>query len=163
MALYYEKLSEDVNEEDKSYLRLGQKFTGPICSEYGYKYGRKIHDRGEYTIVRNPDQPYLTATLDRETEGSKEYPAPALGIGPLEAKALAWTREEVWRMEPPMQYLVQLQGQMGCTGALWGSLAALIGGIVIAKPIDILRSDALLQEAYERVGVLVASRTDPAY
>lgn len=151
LALYYEKLSEDTTEEDKSYLRLGQSFTGPICREYGYRFGRPIFDRGEHTIIRCPDQPHLTATLDRETEGSKEFPAPALGRAPLEAKALAWTKEEVWLSEPPMQYLVQLQGQMACTGAVWGSLAALIGGIVIAKPIDVLRSDALIQEMYERV------------
>lgn len=164
LALYYEKTSEATTEEDASYLRLGNKFTTPICEEYGFKTGRPIHDRGPYTIVRNPDQPRLTATLDRETEGSKEYPAPALGIGPLEAKSLAWMKETEWLEEPPMKFLLQLQGQMGCTRATWGSLAALIGGIIIAKPIDVLRSDALLDEAYDAVEVFwwhVTNRVPP--
>lgn len=50
--------------------------------------------------------------------------------GILECKNVDWIQwKQKWTGdEPPMDYLLQLQHQLACTGCAWGAIAALVGG-----------------------------------
>lgn len=149
LSVYADKVAGKLDESDESWLAFGRDVEAAIAKGYSYRTGRPVRDLGADTIQRHPDLHFLGATLDRVTEGSDTYPAPASGPGPLELKAVGFHRESEWREEPPLQYVVQVQIQMACTGAPWGSLGALFGGIRIAEPADMMRDDRFLKVAYE--------------
>ena len=84
------------------------------------------------------------ATAARRTLG----PAPK-GTG-SECKAVAGFKAREWREEPPLHYQIQLQAQLACTGAQWGSLVALIGGVALAWR-DLLRNDDFIEAALPKL------------
>jgi predicted phage-related endonuclease len=75
-----------------------------------------------HAIEVSIDQPFLHATLDGIV---------TLDDGiccPLEVKNVSQFMLDEWVNEPPLMYQVQVQHQLGVTGAPFGYLAALVGG-----------------------------------
>lgn len=159
LAVYLDKIGLDTRGEDeraRRWLRFGRDVEGAIANWYSDETGRLAVDLGAHEIQIHPDLPWLGATLDRQTGGSPEHPDPFrrqdLGdlTAPLEIKAAASTNAREWADEPPLHYQVQLQAQMACTRAQWGSLCALIGGVTLAWR-DLLRDDAFLAAALPKL------------
>jgi putative phage-type endonuclease len=146
LAVYAAKVSDVVEPEERRWMAFGRRVEGAIADWYADETGRPALDLGAHEIQVHPDIPWLGATLDRRTAGSEAHPAPADGQGPLEAKAVAGFKAREWVEDPPLPYIVQVQVQMACTGAQWGSLAALVGGIALAWK-DLVRDEAFLAAA----------------
>ena len=128
-AVYLDKLNPHISEEESDWMAWGRDVEGAIAKAFARKTGRPIRDLGAMTILRHASAP-LSATLDRETEGSESHPSPAPGPGPLECKAVSSLKKDEWVADPPLQFVIQLQAQMAVTGAAWGSLCALLGGLI---------------------------------
>ena len=157
LAVYLDKIGLDTRSEDEAarrWLRFGRDVEGAIANWYADETGRPARDLGATEIQTHADLPWLGATLDRQTNGVESCPAPMVphmaGDGPLELKAAAGMKAREWRDEPPLHYQIQLQAQMACTGAQWGSLCALIGGVAITWR-DLLRDDAFLGVALPKL------------
>jgi putative phage-type endonuclease len=149
LDVYADKVAGRLDDSEESWLAFGRDVEGAIAKGYAYKSERPVRDLGAHTIQHHPDLHFLGATLDRETEGSTKFPAPMEGAGPLELKAVGFHKQHEWAEEPPLAFVIQVQVQMACTRAAWGSLGALFGGIQIAEPLDFLRNDEFLKVAYE--------------
>lgn len=153
MAVYAEKVSGGVSEEERRWMVFGRRVEGAIADWYADETGRRVADLGAHEIQIHPHIPWFGATLDRETTTSEAAPAPAVpgrAFGPLEAKAVAGFKALEWREDPPLHYVVQVQAQMAVTEASWGSLAALIGGVALAWK-DLLRNDDFLAAAMPKL------------
>lgn len=151
-SVWAEKVGEaEPDEATADYILFGRDVEGAISDGYARKYGRPVRDLGAYVIQRHPDIPWLGATLDRMTAGSETHPAPAAGEGPAEFKAVGFSKVREWSEEPPLKFQVQAQIQMACTGKEWASLCALFGGVKLGEPVDVLRHDTFLRNAYPRL------------
>ncbi len=164
LAVYASKISDVVEPEERRWMAFGRRVEGAIADWYADETGRPARDLGAYEIQVHPDLPWLGATLDRQTAGSDAHPAPVPLIhpAPLEAKAVAGFKAAEWRDDPPLHFVVQLQLQMACTAAQWGSLVALIGGISLEWK-DVLRDDGFLAAALPQLEAfwLRVKRRDP--
>jgi putative phage-type endonuclease len=153
LAVYCEKLGAP-SAEETAWMKWGRRVEGAVADWYADDTGRTIFDQGAYAIQRHPDVPWIGATLDRwqSARSSDKTPSPIADVqtGPLEAKAVAGFKAKEWREDPPLHYVVQLQAQMACTGAQWGTLAALVGGLELVWK-DILRSEDFLVAAYPKL------------
>jgi putative phage-type endonuclease len=110
-------------------MRRGHFMEPFIAREYELDTGRPVRDLGDYEIVKHPDVPFLGATLDRITDSSRDCPAPRDGEGPLELKTVnTFGSKSDWAQNSPVSYQVQLQTQISCLGAKWGSLCGLTSG-----------------------------------
>jgi len=152
LAVYASKVSDTADVEETRWMKWGRRVEGAIADGYADETGRPVVDCGAHEIRRHPYAPFLGATLDRLTGGSLAHPEPIEGMlrVPLEAKAVAGFKAKEWAEDPPLHYQVQLQAQLACTGAQWGSLVALIGGISLAWR-DLLRNDAFLAAALPKL------------
>lgn len=147
LEVYLEKTTDVDLVEETRWMRYGRKVEGAIADWYEFDTGRVTEDLGAHTIQQHPDLPWLGATLDRQTGGSQAHPAPGEGIrGPLEAKAVAGFKANDWHEDPPLHFVIQLQIQIACTKAEWGTLAALIGGVSLVWK-DQRRDDDFLAAA----------------
>jgi putative phage-type endonuclease len=164
LSVYAEKV-EGLSVEETKMMRWGRRVEGAISEGYEEETGRKVVDRGPYTIDVHPDIPWLGATLDRDVvEVSEKEPLPvgAAGPGAAEFKAVAGFKAKDWREQPPDHFLIQLQIQLACTGRQWGSLCALLGGLTLAWR-DILRHERFLAAALPKLEEfhLRVKRRDP--
>lgn len=172
LAVYASKVGQ-IEQEQTAWMKWGRRVEGAIADWYAEETGRPVVDLGAHEIQRHPDVTWLGCTLDRVTAGSAAHPDPAgnysshvngLGprTGPLDAKAVAGFKAAEWREDPPLHYVVQVQVQMACTGAQWGGLVALIGGIALAWR-DVQRDDAFLAAALPKLEEfwLRVQRRDP--
>lgn len=158
LAIYAQKVSDKADPADRAWMKFGRRVEGAIADWYADETGREAADLGGCEIQRHPDLPFLGATLDRLTAGNEAHPDPlgkpcsrtTANAAPLEAKAVAGFKAHEWRDDPPLPAVVQVQIQMACTGAQWGSLAALLGGVSFVWR-DLLRDDAFLAAAYPRL------------
>jgi putative phage-type endonuclease len=161
LSVYAEKIG--VLEVEETFLMAwGKRVEDAIAWGYSEETDRNVYNPGAFEIARHPDLPILGATLDRETEGSEQTPAPATGRGALEIKAVNAFAAAEWKDEPPLHNQIQLQIQMGCKGLTWGSLAALIGGLKISWQ-DIARNQAFLDFALPEIEAfwLCVKRREP--
>lgn len=124
LAVYAEKVGASEGEEEARWMRRGRRLESVIADEYAEETGRMVRDLGAYTLARHGTLPFFFATQDREVVAPDQA-----GPGPLEAKAVWAGKVDLWDQEPPVEFQVQLQAQMACTGAEWGSMVALIGGL----------------------------------
>ena len=145
LAVYLSKVGED-DFAEKRWMRFGRLVEGAIAEGYREDTGRPVRDLGAHELQVHPDVGFLAATLDRQTQGNDLHPAPAEGPAPLECKAVAGMKARDWDEEPPLHFQIQVQAQMACTGAQWGSLCALFGGVAI-RWLDLVRHDAFLARA----------------
>lgn len=153
LAVYASKIG-GIDAEETRWMKWGRLVEGAIAEGYTDETGRPTVDLGAYEMQRHPDLKILTATLDRVTSGSAANPAPIASengtMVPLEAKAVAGFKAREWIEDPPLHFQVQLNAQLACTGAQWGSLVALVGGITLAWK-DVLRDDAFLAAALPKL------------
>lgn len=107
-----------VSTTDDDYLRrMGRRFEPVIAAEYSDLTERPLRDPGRYAIRRMPGHPLVGATIDRDVD----TPRP----GVLECKLTHVYMLDDWHDGPPLRVELQLQQQMGVTGAAWGSVAVL--------------------------------------
>lgn len=158
LAVYADKIAARPSEEEEIYMTFGRDVEVAIARGYSRKTHRVILPRNAYEIVRHPALPILGATLDFECDPSKEYPAPitaagvpAEGAGILETKAVGFHKRDEWVEDTPLNFVVQVQMQMACRGRTWGSLGALMGGIAIADPVDMLPNPEFVEVALKAV------------
>lgn len=137
------------SNEDKDVFFIGHVLEDPIGRIYERMTGRDVGNVGATEIQRHPDIPWLGVTLDRITWGSESNPAPGdiWTNGPLEIKAVASIWDSSWSDDAPLHVEVQNQTQIHCTGAAWGSMTGLIGGVQL-RWYDQLRNDAFLEAAF---------------
>lgn len=148
LSVYAEKV-EGIDTPETARMRRGRLIEPVIAAEYEHDTRRPVWAPVDpYTIVRHPDVPWLGSTLDRTTEGSTLFPAPtpAGGDAPLEMKLVVdrgaaheWDDDEA-----PVGFEVQLQIQVACSSATWGSLCAFVPEIDTVLVRDRLRDDAFL-------------------
>ena len=147
LAVYEAKINGS-SQSDADYLAFGRDVEGAIANLYAHRTGRSVWNLGASEIQYHPDYPWIGATLDRVTQGTPQEPAPGEGTGPLELKHVSkFENPEDWKSDPPINYQIQLQIQMACTGSTWGCLAGMFPGYQLAW-IDIKRNDAFLEAAY---------------
>lgn len=119
ITLYAQKIGAEPWPEETLAMRRGHRMEQFVALEFKEATGHKIQNPGDYTTYTNHQTPWLFATPDRLlfTDSS---------VGVLECKAPSrktdWTEEDA-----PLQYQIQLQIQLHCTGLDWGFLAAVIG------------------------------------
>lgn len=102
-------------------LRLEEVVALAVNEERGWPV-----NKGRYAVA--DDCEGMGASLDFEVP---EAPGGEFqGPGVLETKNVDWiAHKRSWTDgEPPLHILLQLQHQLGCTGFLWGAVAALVGG-----------------------------------
>ncbi len=148
LQVYLSKVKgTDTDETD--WMAFGRDVEDAIAKGYERKSGRPVQTLGAHYISRHPDVPWLGATLDRQALGCERTPPPVLchaGPVPLECKAVGLMKRQEWEEDPPLHYVIQLQFQMACTSAMWGSLCALLGGVSIVWK-DLVRDDGFLESA----------------
>jgi putative phage-type endonuclease len=149
LVVYAEKIGA-LEPGDNPYMRRGRRFEPVIAAEYADETGRPVFDLDPYEIVIHPDIPWLGATPDRMTAGCERNPAPAEGRAPLELKNVTGGNVREWKEEPPIAFQIQLQIQMACTKASWGSLTALLAGLKVDWT-DFTRDDSFLEAVVPRL------------
>lgn len=141
LSLYHEKLGlTRPSAAYREHAEWGLILEEPIAQRYARETHRVVQNPnrdGQWSIARRPDRPWMIASVDRFVvghTGDGGMPLPQPGVGVLEIKNAhlmmrdEWTGDES-NHEPPVEYQVQLQHQLAVTGAQWGSIAALIGGV----------------------------------
>lgn len=169
LVVWAEKV-HGLESDDTPWTRRGRRMEPVIAAEYAEVTERRVFQPEAFEIVRHPDVPWLGATLDRRTAGSVKCPPPpgAAGLAPLELKAVGTAHAREWDDdddEAPVGYEIQLQIQIDCDRASWGSLVALVG-LEAAEPTvrDRRRDPAFLQAALpalERFWALVQAKEQP--
>jgi putative phage-type endonuclease len=153
LAVYAAKVG-DIDQHETRWMRWGRLVEGAIAEGFSYETERPVADLGAFEIQRHPDLKFLAATLDRVTQGSEKNLDPMgrhhSDAGPLECKAVAGFKAKDWKEEPPLHFQVQLQAQLACTGAQWGCLVALLGGVALAWR-DLQRDDSFLAAALPKL------------
>lgn len=170
LALYYQKKGiEDPSPAYQEHARWGQILEGPIAQRFSEETGRAIYDpnaEGDFRILRRTDKPWMIASVDRIQAADPHQahqlglalaenvkPAPRAGLGILEVKNAHLFMRDEWmgpeaNNQPPVEYQVQLQHQLAVSGALWGSIAALVGGVIFIWA-DLERDQALIDKLIE--------------
>jgi putative phage-type endonuclease len=133
LSVWAEKVGR-ASDDETPFMRWGRKAEALAAEVYAEETGRPVViPASPYELHRHPDLPWLAATLDRRTGASAEHPAPVEIVdprhahGPLECKNAGPHKVDEWREDPPTRFVIQLQIQIACTGAEWGTLAALVG------------------------------------
>jgi len=141
LHVYASKVLGYANETTPA-MEQGKIMERPIAEMYQRRTGRVVVKNAQLdrTIQRHPDLSWLGATLDGMTVSSDAYPAPNdyPEPAPLEIKNTRgfvyadgrwkYIKPEDWAKRPPRYNRIQVQAQMSCTTAKWGSLCALING-----------------------------------
>lgn len=166
LAVYASKL-DLVRDEETPAMRWGRKAEALVAEAYGEESGRPVLMPAARIVV-HPDVPFVGASLDRVTSGCEQSPAPLVYDGPcgsrhcaevgahshpvpLECKVVGFYNATQWKEEPPLQYVVQVQFQMACTGAKWASLAAMFGWPPRPAWVDIERNDDFINAALPKL------------
>lgn len=170
--LYHEKrnATADVGPQYAEMARWGRELEDLIAARYAINTGRQIERTGggkftiqqgdpewmiascdRYAIVREVTDPTTVVAVDGE-EVDDEDQAERTVLAPvgvkivLELKNAHFMTKARWEseVEPPLEYLVQLQHQLAVTGLPWGSLAALIGGVEF-RWADVKRNEGFIE------------------
>jgi putative phage-type endonuclease len=166
LAVYASKLDLARVDETPA-MRWGRKAEALVAEAYGEESGRPVLMPAA-RIIQHPDIPFLGASLDRVTGGCEKHPAPVVFDGPcgrddcasvgahshpapLECKVVGFHNAASWKEEPPIEYVVQVQFQMACTGAQWASLAAMFGWPPRPAWVDLERNDAFINAALPKL------------
>jgi putative phage-type endonuclease len=160
--LYHEKKGLLPPNKAESFARkIGLALEDPIAALYREETGRPaIRPKpGTFTLERNRKLPWLLATLDGVTLRGElldlhkltmeaVYRAGLEGAGVLEIKTAAFIKRSEWVVEPPLEYIVQVQHQMAATDAPYATLAALVGGVYFVWA-DVERDQAFIDGLLE--------------
>jgi len=105
-------------------LRKGlvmEQLAAELYVEWAHRKGLplRLHDPGQYTILRHPEYPFIGATLDRIAE-TREY------MIDVEFKDTHQFMLGEWANGIPLQFQVQLQHQMLCSGLDWAHIGVIV-------------------------------------
>lgn len=129
LQLALRKRGDIPDKEETEAMRMGHKLEPVVAELYAEETGRSVQDLGQYVIQRNPEHPFLHATLDRlvrtacymHTDGEKR-------VGDLQIKTVGAHMAHHWEEAVPLYVQAQVQAEMATAKLGWGSVAALIGG-----------------------------------
>lgn len=150
--LYSEKLGlVPSDREETEQLRWGNILEEPIAQRYSEETKRSVRNPkphpGAFVIERSKTVDFMIAQIDRYTmrapTGGPEDALEAEGV--LEIKNAHFFMAQDWLdlQEPPSEFQIQLQHQLAVTGAKWGSIACLIGGVKFVWK-DLARDDEFI-------------------
>jgi putative phage-type endonuclease len=132
-AVWQRKVGQGVAKATTAPMRLGNELEGLVLEWSARHTGRSVSPRGaSYEVVLHPEHDCIGSTLDARQHDKDKGP------GVNEAKVILHTADEWQGADPPVQYQVQLQQQLACTGLAWGSISALL----VKNPVELI--DALL-------------------
>lgn len=136
-------------EPPNNFTFCGHHIQDAIIKMYRTTTGRVVRSLGKHAIqAREAEYAYMHATLDgwvlpKSDEGH------SLG-GPLEVKNHSGWRSKEWVDDGmPEAVYKQIQAQIACTGAAWGSVAVLVGGHDF-RWFDVERDDECIRKIAER-------------
>lgn len=101
---------------------FGIRLEKPIAEAFADRTGREVNMWPAYTLVRDPESPWLLCTPD----ATQEVPDRDTGI--VQIKTASAYKSADWAEGPPLMYQVQTQMELAVTGYQWGTLVVLIGG-----------------------------------
>jgi putative phage-type endonuclease len=120
--LYIAKTTE-LADTDKEYIRWGRRLEPVVADELIYQRGGELIKLPPYTCYWPDNEDPVSATPDFF------YEAPGRDdVGVLEIKTAGVHNMGQWTGEPPLEYILQLQTTMHCTGLKWGIIACLLAG-----------------------------------
>jgi putative phage-type endonuclease len=136
-------------EMEGEWLEWGQLLEDPIAKKYERVTGRTLwQGGGPFCVAQHPTLPMLRCTPDRFVVSAPDRDCTHPGI--LQVKNTAWFMGDNWREGPPAHVQIQLQSEMACTGAEWGSAAVLVGGNSYLH-VDVERNPDLIAEIEAQV------------
>lgn len=157
LQLWMEKTGRtEPDVKESAILRRGRKLEPVVASEYEEETGRRVHDAPGLMV--HATWPWMIGHLDRWVEAD-DKPGP----GVLECKAANVFKIRDWDDEAPLYAQVQAQHYIAVSGAAWGSVAGLLGGIEF-KYQDLDRNDEFIAQLVEREAAfwrLVETDTPP--
>lgn len=166
LKLWRQKRGEkpDREREVTGPMKRGKKLEAIIAEEYAEKTDRVV-EAAEF--AQHPDVPQWMCHRDFVTWGCQRTPTPEsiAGSGPLSIKTA--NRQVFYQMKREglsEGYILQLQSEIGVTGAAWGSYAVLWPDNWQLLWFDQKRDDALIgqiREAVEKFWVLVENGPAP--
>lgn len=134
-TLYQEKTGALPRFEGNISTEVGHELEPYLARKYTQLTGRETKDPGDYRIYYSEDVPWLICTPDRFDEDDRVVELKALG---------AYVRKDWADKTGPLEYQVQNQIQILCTGMEQGALAGLIASREIFIH-DFERHDRLLK------------------
>lgn len=124
--LYLSLTGEKPPQEETDAMRAGRILEPAVAQFFQEDTGRSVWAPSEsgLTIFKNADLPFLAATPDRfQNMQGKE------GDGNLQLKTSSGFNKHEWDEGAiPVQYEVQVNIEMLCTGLSWGSISVLFDG-----------------------------------
>lgn len=141
-------LPDGGDDRMRHHLERGKFFEGPVAGLYTEKTGRKLGEIGTGYLKQFP---YVRANADRLVSKEPDGSAGADGYGVLEIKCpAAWSFKKIKKEGLPESYILQLQWQMLCYGASWGSFAVYWPDGHELLWFDVERDEALIATLFER-------------
>lgn len=118
MQVYYDKISEELEEEDKEAMRQGRDLEQYVAERFMEATGLKV--RRANAIFMSEEFPFMLANVDRMVVGEKAG---------LECKTVNAYNADKWKDGAvPEHYQIQCHHYMMVTGATYWYIAALILG-----------------------------------
>lgn len=119
----------EVDLSDVDRVQAGLFLEPAIAAWVAHKTGRTLHKVPGH--IRHPSVRGMGCSPDYMFDATDEDPR---GSGICQIKNVdalifaKWDRGESGAVEPPMNYQLQVQHEIACTGVEWGALACLVGG-----------------------------------
>lgn len=145
LALFHQKRGLELPTDDDLavFRKMGLMLEPVIAELYHEETHRDVRTPPPFTVARHAQYPFLLASIDRwawdAERAQRLFPLGQVGAddlvrvatGVLELKNVSSYVASRWLDlgEVPIEYQLQLQHQLLVTGAPWGSIAALIGGV----------------------------------
>jgi putative phage-type endonuclease len=137
VKVYMDKIGEDINTEEKEYLKWGRLLESPIAREYENRTNKQF--KRIAGVLQHREYPWAIGSLDGEYE-SKE------SRGVLEIKTLNPFHLSDWSDElVPDHYMTQVQWYLFLTGYRLADIAVLVGGQKLILREGIKRNDEIIR------------------
>ncbi len=159
-AVYASKLPNVGHEQESNHhIERGIFLETPVAKLYSEKTGRETRPVGGAYLR---DKSYIRCNADRLQRDPKKT-----GTGVLEIKCpSSWTFRKYKKEGLPNKYIVQLQYEMLCYGASWGSFAIYSSETHELEVIDVERDNELINSLLSRAsfayGIVDGLKTMPA-
>lgn len=122
--LYIDKTTALHDQDESEHYRWGKLLEPVVAREYCERRAEtSLIALPGYTVYWPESHDWISATPDYFQERPDKQ-----GVGVLEIKTAGAHNSREWRDEPPVEYIVQLQVTMACSGLKWGTIACLVAG-----------------------------------
>lgn len=142
LDVYLSKV-QGISNEESLQLSIGHMAEDLNHKIYEKVFGEKLVNPGDYTFMCNLDTPFIAVTLDRilEKENIPHEMKNVFGYN---------INPDIWIKKVPVEYWIQCQFQMHCTGSNNSQLCALFPGYQI-RVARIKRNQKFLDLAIEKL------------